>query len=139
MLTRRQLQRAAGETGFTTDSIEKVWMLVRLLNLMRAHPFLGRRVALKGGTALNLFLFDLPRLSVDIDINYIGAPERKTMVAERPKIEAALLQVVGRTGLTVKRSPSDHAGGKWRLSPRHRSTILWACLDYGRMRCWCRR
>jgi len=28
---------------------------------------------LKGGTALNLFLLDLPRLSVDIDLNYIGA------------------------------------------------------------------
>ena len=71
------LQRAAADSGFPVDSLEKVWMLVRLLNMMRAHPFMGRRVALKGGTALNLFVFDAPRLSVDIDINYVGARSRR--------------------------------------------------------------
>ena len=78
MLTREQLQRSAGEMGFPTDSLEKVWMLVRLLNLMVAHPFLGPRIALKGGTALNLFVFNLPRLSVDIDVNYTVANDADT-------------------------------------------------------------
>ena len=91
-------------------------MLVRLLNLMAAHPFLGPRVALKGGTALNLFVFALPRLSVDVDVNYIGAADRETMMAERTKLDAALAQVAGRLGLIVKRAPGEHAGGKWRLS-----------------------
>jgi predicted nucleotidyltransferase component of viral defense system len=116
MLTREQLQRAASDTGFPIDSLEKVSMLVRLLNLMAAHPFLGPRVALKGGTALNLFVFELPRLSVDVDVNYIGAADRETMVADRTKLDAALAQVAGRLGLTVKRAPGEHAGGKWRLS-----------------------
>lgn len=116
MLTREQLQRAASDTGFPIDSLEKVSMLVRLLNLMAAHPFLGPRVALKGGTALNLFVFELPRLSVDVDVNYIGAADRETMMAERTKLDAALAQVAGRLGLTVKRAPGEHAGGKWRLS-----------------------
>lgn len=91
-------------------------MIVRLLNLMAAHPFLVPRVALKGGTALNLFVFELPRLSVDIDVNYIGAADRETMVAERPKIDTALAQVASRLGLSVRRDPGEHAGGKWRLS-----------------------
>lgn len=116
MLTREQLQRAASDTGFPIDSLEKVSMLVRLLNLMAAHPFLGPRVALKGGTALNLFVFELPRLSVDVDVNYIGAADRETMMADRAKLDAALAQVAGRLGLTVKRAPGEHAGGKWRLS-----------------------
>ncbi len=116
MLTREQLQRAASDTGFPIDSLDKVSMLVRLLNFMAAHPFLGPRVALKGGTALNLFVFELPRLSVDIDVNYIGAADREEMMAERPKVDAALSQVAARLGLTVKRAPSEHAGGKWRLS-----------------------
>jgi hypothetical protein len=38
------------------------------------------------------------------------------MLAERPRIEQALQQVAGRAGLTVRRVPEDHAGGKWRLS-----------------------
>jgi hypothetical protein len=61
-------------------------------------------------------VFDLPRLSVDIDVNYIGETDRDTMMVDRPKIEQTLQQVAGRLGLTVKRSPSEHAGGKWRLS-----------------------
>jgi hypothetical protein len=116
MLSREQLQRAAADSGFPMESYEKVYVLVRLLDAMRTHPFLGPRMALKGGTALNLFFLDLPRLSVDIDVNYIGSSDRATMLAERPRIEQALQQVTGRMGLTIKRAPSEHAGGKWRLS-----------------------
>jgi len=105
MLTREQIQRAAGEMGFASDTLEKVWMLLGILKLVNAHPFLGPRVALKGGTALNLFVFNLPRLSVDIDLNYVGATDRATMMVERPKIDAALEQVIGRAGLPPRTSP----------------------------------
>lgn len=116
MLSREQLQRAAAASGFPLESYEKVHVLVRLLEGIRTHPFLGPRMALKGGTALNLFVLGLPRLSVDIDLNYVGAPDRKTMLAERPRVEQALRQVAGRMGLTAQRAPTEHAGGKWRLT-----------------------
>lgn len=116
MLSRDQLGRAAAEAGYPVESFEKVQVLLQLLQGIRAHPFLTSRLALKGGTALNLFVFDLPRLSVDIDLNYVGAADRETMLVERPRVEQALAQVFGRAGLTVKRVPSDHAGGKWRLA-----------------------
>lgn len=116
MLSRNQLQRFASTSGFPVESYEKAVLLVEVLDGIRAHPFLGHRLALKGGTALNLFMFDLPRLSVDIDLNYVGATDRAEMLAERPRVEQALGQVFGRVGLDVKRSPPDHAGGKWRLS-----------------------
>ena len=115
MLSREQLQRAAADSGFQVESYEKVHVLVRLLEAVRTHPFLGPRMALKGGTALNLFVLDFPRLSVDIDLNYVGSSDRATML-ERPRIEQALQQVTGRMGLTIKRAPTKHAGGKWRLS-----------------------
>ena len=73
-------------------------------------------MVLKGGTALNLFRFDVPRLSVDIDLNYIGPVDREGMLADRPKIEQALHAVCGRVGVQPRRVPSDHAGGKWRLN-----------------------
>lgn len=116
MLSREQLQQAAADSGFQVESYEKVHVLVRLLEAIRTHPFLGPRMALKGGTALNLFVLGLPRLSVDIDLNYVGASDRETMLAERPRVEQALQQVAGRMGLTVKRAPTEHAGGKWRLT-----------------------
>lgn len=116
MLSREQLQRAAAGAGYPVESYEKVYALVQVLDGLRAHPFLRSRLALKGGTALNLFVLDLPRLSVDIDLNYVGAADRTTTVAERPRVEQALEQVFGRAGLSVKRAPTEHAGGKWRLS-----------------------
>jgi predicted nucleotidyltransferase component of viral defense system len=116
MLTADDLNRAAAATGFQAEPLEKVIRLLALLDGLRGHPFLKSRVVLKGGTALNLFVFDVPRLSVDIDLNYIGATDRETMLAERPKVEQAVQAVCGRLGITIKRAPSDHAGGKWRLS-----------------------
>jgi predicted nucleotidyltransferase component of viral defense system len=88
---------------------------MNLLEGFNRHPFLKGRLALKGGTALNLFLFDVPRLSVDIDLNYIGAADRDTMMAERPKVEQAIQAVCSREGMNITRVPTDHAGGKWRL------------------------
>ena len=70
---------------------------------------------MKGGTALNLFIFDMPRLSLDIDLNYIGAADRDTMLAERPKVEKAVQAVCAREDMSLTRLPTDHAGGKWRL------------------------
>ena len=116
MLSRDQLQRGAADGGFQVESYEKVCVLIDLLGAIRAHPFLGHRMVLKGGTALNLFVLDFPRLSVDIDLNYIGASDRATMLNERPRIEQALEQVFGRLRLVVKRAPNEHAGGKWRLT-----------------------
>ena len=80
------LARIAAETGFRGEMLEKVAQLLNLLRAIRGDAFLRARLALKGGTALNLFHFELSRLSVDIDLNYIGSADRETMVAERPEL-----------------------------------------------------
>jgi predicted nucleotidyltransferase component of viral defense system len=116
MLTREDLEREAAATGFQAEPLEKAIRLLELLESLRSHPFLTGRIALKGGTALNLFVFDAPRLSVDVDLNYIGAADRETMLAGRPKVEQAVRAVCGRLGIRVRRVPTEHAGGKWRLS-----------------------
>lgn len=46
--------------------------------------------ALKGGTAINLFVRDLPRLSVDIDLTFLPVTDRETALRE---IDAALGQI----------------------------------------------
>lgn len=48
--------------------------------LLEILPFvlLDKRVALKGGTAINLFHRDFPRFSVDIDLCYLPLEDRKT-------------------------------------------------------------
>jgi hypothetical protein len=68
---------------------------VRLL--MRVLPIVAREpvFALKGGTAINLFVRDLPRLSVDIDLMYLplhGRPEALAGIdAAMKRIEAGIL------------------------------------------------
>ena len=110
-----KLVAEAAATGFRPDVLEKVALLLGLLETIQSHPFLKGKLALKGGTALNLFVFDVPRLSVDIDLNYIGAAGREAMLDERPKIEQAVQAVFSREGFSIRRMPEEHVGGKWSL------------------------
>ncbi|WP_172623480.1 nucleotidyl transferase AbiEii/AbiGii toxin family protein [Arabiibacter massiliensis] len=61
----------AGE--FQPRVVDKVERLFDLLEEMDRHPDLRGKLALHGGTAINLFMLEIPRLSVDIDVSYIGA------------------------------------------------------------------
>ena len=114
-LSLQELQAEVVATGFQAEALEKVIRLTELLNSFRGHPFLKNRFVLKGGTALNLFVLDLPRLSVDIDLNYVGSADREVMLAEKEKVEQAITATCGREGFTIRRVPNAHAGGKWRL------------------------
>ena len=57
--------------------------------LIRVVPSVAEEnvFALKGGTAINLFVRDLPRLSVDIDLTYLPVKAREESLAD---IDAAL-------------------------------------------------
>ena len=116
-ISKERLLSDAEATGFRTEMLEKAILLLYLLKALFHHPFLKGRLALKGGTALNLFLFDLPRLSIDLDLNYAGSSKLEVMRAERPKVEQAIEAVCAREGFTVRRGPSadEHAGGKFSL------------------------
>lgn len=114
-ISEKELVHEAGITGFRAEMLEKVWQLMNILDGIQEHIFLRNRLVLKGGTALNLFFFNLPRLSVDIDLNYIGAVERSQMQAERQDIERAFESIFLRHALSVHRIPNKHAGGKWQL------------------------
>ena len=107
------LQRIAGETGHQPGTVEKVLRLLDLLTEINRDPFLTGRLVLKGGTALNVFHLDLDRLSVDIDLNYIGGLDRAVMVRERQDVDAAINRLLASQGYSIRRQPDEHAGGKW--------------------------
>lgn len=68
--------------------------------LIAAMPFVAAEpdFALKGGTAINLFVRDMPRLSVDIDLTYLSVAGRPESLAA---IDAAMRRMVAaiRAGL----------------------------------------
>lgn len=52
--------------------------------LIRLLPFFSDNdiFAIKGGTAINFFIRNLPRLSVDIDLTYLPINDRKKAITE---------------------------------------------------------
>ena len=115
MITSRTVLETAAETGFRSEVVEKVLRLRGILNRLDGHPSSRGMWVLKGGTALNLIYLDVPRLSVDIDVNFVGAEDVEGMRRARPDFERGLTACCEREGCSVRRTPSEHAGGKFRL------------------------
>lgn len=74
----KRINELAKEMGFIRDNLEKMARLLQMLDVLFASPWEDKLV-LKGGTAINLFYAGLPRLSVDIDLDYCGASKEETV------------------------------------------------------------
>ncbi len=108
-----ELKQNARSNGYRPEMLEKVYHLLDLLDEFMAVPYLSDRLVLKGGTAINLFCSDqFPRLSVDLDFNYIGAVDREHMMKEKPELENVLADICKRRQYEFHRNPKSHAGGK---------------------------
>mgnify|MGYP004458003637 FL=1 len=63
--------------------------------------------ALHGGTAINLFVRDMIRLSVDIDLTYIPIEDRKTsfknIIDGLDRIKTKLEKILPEAAITLKR------------------------------------
>lgn len=71
--------------------------------LLQILPHINKEdcFALKGGTAINLFIRELPRLSVDIDLTYLYFDERAVALAQ---ISEALQRIKNRIDLSIPNS-----------------------------------
>lgn len=81
---------------------------VRLLLEVAPEVFNNQLFALKGGTAINLFLHDMPRLSVDLDLVYID--HKATRDEALQQINAALsatTSILGSRGIRCERGLSE--------------------------------
>lgn len=67
---RNELGKVAKERGFVRDTFEKVLRLKEVLAYINMDEVLKNHLVLKGGTAINMTIFNLPRLSVDIDMDF---------------------------------------------------------------------
>lgn len=69
--------------------------------LLRVLPYVAEEpdFALKGGTAINLFVRDMPRLSVDIDLTYLPVADRDTSLAA---IDQGMANIAARIGKALQ-------------------------------------
>ncbi len=85
-LDRQMFEQLSKKTRYQVDFLEKVYRLTELLKEITSTE-LKETLVLKGGTAINFIYLDLPRLSVDIDMDYIGSTDKDFMLVERKKID----------------------------------------------------
>ena len=82
---KREVVAISKSNNFLINNTEKVLRLTNVLNFVNKTEF-GEYLCLKGGTAINLFLLDLSRLSVDIDYDFSLNCSKEEMLSMRKLI-----------------------------------------------------
>jgi len=84
---------------------------VRLLLTVAPEVFANDIFAMKGGTAINLFLRDMPRLSVDIDVVYLPREKsRDEALRDVNRQLAAICERIFKLGLHARLIPGRNLG-----------------------------
>lgn len=104
------LGRKAQELGFVRDTYEKMLRLADILHHINTDQVLGTVLALKGGTAINLAIFHLPRLSVDIDLDFTENLPKEVLIGVRERISQILMKYLSAEGYTLSaKTKQTHA------------------------------
>jgi predicted nucleotidyltransferase component of viral defense system len=112
--TKRYLDTLAAETGFIRDNLEKVLRLCEVLHYISDNPLLSEHLALKGGTAINLTVFNLPRLSVDIDLDFNKTCTREEMLTIRGQLNQDITSYMFRSGYSLSpNTKNPHSLDSW--------------------------
>lgn len=98
---KRDLTNIAQYHKFNRDTLEKVLRLSELLRLFNENEEFKGKYVLKGGTAINLCLFDFPRLSVDIDMNFNSNSSKEEMLEMRELHRKLISAFVALDGYTI--------------------------------------
>ena len=107
-LTLRALQKLQRDTGFNPDLLEKTFHMTRILSGIFKDKRIGTDFALKGGTAINFVYLDIPRLSVDLDFNFIGSLQKKEMLARRENIPEEIAVLTDSLGYRMTKRPGSY-------------------------------
>ena len=108
------LDKVSAETGFLRDNLEKVFRLCEVLNYLNDDQLSAGHLALKGGTAINLMIFNMPRLSVDIDLDFSKACSRDEMLNIRTRINDNLLNFMFAQGYALSpNTKNPHSLDSW--------------------------
>ncbi|GHS93559.1 hypothetical protein FACS1894207_0180 [Bacteroidia bacterium] len=107
-------ENLAAKTGFIRDNLEKIFRLAEILRHLNEEKIFVENLALKGGTAINLSVFNLPRLSVDIDLDFTQNCSREKMFEIREKINAELLNFMFAEGYALSpHTKNPHSLDSW--------------------------
>ena len=78
-----------------------MFRLKEILEYFNTQEYLANHLILKGGTAINLTVFNLPRLSVDIDMDYTPNDSRDDMLVVRKRITGLIKEYMEKEGYSL--------------------------------------
>ena len=110
---RRYFERVGRAAGFRPEPLETVFRLTDLLGAITAAT--GRELCLRGGTALNLGFLSLPRLSVDVDVDYVGSANTEDARRRRPELVRELGELARASGYIVAEERASYAMAHLRM------------------------
>ena len=114
MFNLSEIDKLATELNFIRDNVEKVIRLGDILKFINNEPILSQNLVLKGGTAINLLIMPVPRLSVDIDLDFTEDCDRPTMLRQRKSITTILQSYLFSNGYRLMpRSKSPFSVDSW--------------------------
>ena len=100
--SKQYIYEIAQKSGFLANNTEKVIRLLDVLKFIDEElNRISHQLILKGGTAINLIYTNLTRLSVDIDLDYVGSLEKEQTLKDRERILESLDNYMLKEGYSV--------------------------------------
>lgn len=105
---KKYIEEISNKTGFINSTLEKVERLLNILKWINNHEKISKLLALKGGTAINIAIFNFPRLSVDIDLDLAENIAKDKMIREKECIHSLLVQYLNASNYKINTEKSKN-------------------------------
>lgn len=106
--SKQYLAELSTKTNFIKDNLEKVLRLAEILKFLNTDNVFKGKLALKGGTAINLTAIELPRLSVDIDLDFTENLTKDEVIEVKSKFTKRLTDYMWQEGYSLLQNPREH-------------------------------
>ena len=106
--SKQYLNELSTQTNFLKDNLEKVLRLSEILKFLNNDKIFKERLALKGGTAINLTTLELPRLSVDIDLDFTENLSKEEVTQIKEEFTKRLTNYMWQEGYSLMVPPKEH-------------------------------
>ena len=106
--SKQYLVDLCSKTNFIKDNLEKVLRLNEILMFLNSDEELKGKLALKGGTAINLTAVNLPRLSVDIDLDYTINIDATELEIEKKIIKEKIINYMASQDYFISKDAREH-------------------------------
>ncbi len=101
--TKKEIVILAEKLNVQKQTLERVLRLIDILEFINEDEYLKGKLVLKGGTAINLTFYDYLRLSVDIDLVYVGSIDKELMLVDRTIIEKKILNYMQQVNMQYRK------------------------------------